>query len=75
MLEERDERCCNRCNLLGRYIHELYLVLGHDREVGVLTGLHTVVDEVAFVVDGGVALGNHLTLLDFGGEVCHVIVV
>ncbi len=75
MLKERYERCCDRCNLDRSHIHELELVGGNDREVGVETSLDAGIDERAVVVDRRVTLRDHLTLLDFGGEIDNVVVV
>ncbi len=75
MLQERDERCCDRSDLSGRYIHKLHLGGGNDREVGVQTGLHAVIDELAVILHRSITLGYHLALLDLGSQVDNLVVV
>lgn len=75
MLDEGDERCSDRGNLLRSHVHELHLVAGHDGEIGVETGLDAWILECAVVVDGSVALGDNLAFLNLGGKICYVVVV
>ena len=75
VLQEGDQRSRDRGNLLGSHVHELHLIRCDDGEVGIQTCLHALVDEIAVVIEGGIALGNHLTLLNFGGEVGYMVVV
>ena len=75
MFKEGNQRCGDRGNLCGRYVHEFHLLRGHDGEVGVKTCLDTVAHERAVLVKGSVALCDNLTFLDFGGEVDYFVVI
>src|SRR5574344_2335847 len=42
MLQERNQRCSNRCYLLWRHIHSVYLIWWNNREISLLTPFNTV---------------------------------
>ena len=69
MLEEWDERSCDRSDLDRSHIHKLHFRGGSDREVSVKTSLDTRIHERAIIIDRSITLGDDLTLFDFGGEV------
>ena len=62
VLEERNERCCDRCHLVRCNVHIVHLVFGDYREVGLETALDTVGKDIALLVQLHVGKRNELVL-------------
>ena len=67
VLQEGDQTCRDRRDLVRSYVHERHLLGRHNGEIGAFTGLDAVgLQEMALVVDRNIRLGDHLPLLLFG---------
>ena len=75
VLEEGNQAGCDRGDLHGAYVHQLYLLGGHDGEVGILTGFDALVNKCAVVVDKGASLSDHLALFGLGSHIDYLIVL
>jgi hypothetical protein len=75
VLQEWDERCGDRGNLLRRYVHEVNVCRGHNGEVGVLTTLDDFTDKGSVVVQRGIALTDDVVLLLVGSEIDDIVVI
>ena len=69
MLQERNQRSCNRSNLLGRYVHQFHLGRRNHRIVGILTGFYFITYKSTVIVQRSITLRNNLGFLFFCGEV------
>ena len=69
VLQERDERCGDGCNLVGCDVYEVNLVGRHNGEVGLTTGLDTLNSDVAFLILRSGGLSHCLVLFGFGREI------
>ena len=58
VLQERNERCSDRGNLLGRHVHQVNICRGNNREICILTTLHHLTDKCTVVVQRGITLTN-----------------
>ena len=76
MLEERDQAGRDRCDLVRRDVHQVYLFIGYYREVAFVTRLDLIrVQEMAFIVERGIRLCDDQTLLLFGAQVNDIAVL
>ncbi len=65
VFQERNQRGCNGDNLRRCNVHELNTVSRHQAEFVAIAARNDFVQQLAFVVDGGIGLGNHiLPLID-----------
>ena len=69
MLQERNQRCRNRSNLLGRYVHQFDFIRSNNRIVGILTGFYPVANESSVIVQRCIALSDNLFFFFLGCEV------
>ena len=69
MFQERNQRCCNRGNLLWRYVHQLYLIRSYNRIIGILTGFYFVADESSVFIQRCITLSDNLLFFFFGCKV------
>ena len=60
VLQERNERCGDRGNLLRRDIHQVDICRRHHREVGILTALHNLTDKGTVVIQRGITLTDDM---------------
>ena len=75
MLEEWNERCGDRGNLLRRDIHQVNLSRRHNREVGILTALDYVTDEAAIITQRSITLTDNVTLLFLSSQIYDTVVI
>ena len=75
MLQEGNQRSCDRGNLLGRHIHQFYLSRFNHRIICILTSLDLAADERTVVIQRRVALSNNLVLLFFSSQVDNMFVI
>ena len=69
VLEERNERCGDRSNLLRSNVHQVDFGRRHDGIVVVLTAFDDLADEGSIVAQGRVALTNDESFLFLGSEI------
>ena len=55
--------------LVGGHVHVVYLILGHYREVSLVTAADALVEDVSFVIEVDVGLCDHLVLLFLSAHV------
>ncbi len=70
MLQERNKRGSNRCNLLGRHIHQIHVAGWHNRVIIILTALHLGTDKGTIIIKRGVTLTNNFAFLFL---CCHIL--
>ena len=76
VLQEGDQAGGDRSDLVRSHVHQVDLLVRHHGEIGAFTRLDTVrLEEMALVVDRNVRLGDHLSLLLFGGVIADMAVV
>ena len=75
MLEERNQRSSDRCDLLRRNVHQVYIRRRNDREVCVLTTLDNFTDESTIIIQRGIALSDNVLSLLLGCQVDDIIVI
>jgi hypothetical protein len=69
MFKERDERCRNGGNLVGGYIHQVYLLPFNKRVIGKVADFNPVGYNKSGLVDRCGSLGNDLVFFFLGAEV------
>ena len=69
MLQERNQRSSNGCNLVRTHVNEVNLFGRNNGEVGLTTGLDALGNNVAVFVLGSGGLSNRLVLLQLGGVI------
>ena len=69
VLQEWDQRRGHRDGLLGRDIHEIYLVRPNEHDLTAMAGRHAGLHQPAALVDLGVGLRNHVIVLFVGRQV------
>ena len=86
VLQERNERGCNRSYLLRRHIHEVDLGRRNDGEVGILTALYDVTDKRSVIIQRGITLTDDiigfvlscqiddLVIIEIGNSILHLTV-
>ena len=75
VLEEGNERCSDRGNLLRSHVHKDHVGGGHNRIVGILTAFHLLQNEGAIGIQRGITLTDDFAFFFFGTEVNNVVVV
>ena len=75
VLEERNQSCGNRRNLLRCYVHEVYLCGRNNGEVGILAAFHHFADKRTVVVQRGITLTDDVVFLFFSCQINHVLVL
>ena len=68
VLEERNQRRCNRNYLLRRNVHQGDVFRRLDGEFVQVTNSHQLIDQLTFVVHGRRSLGDHVIGLFDGGQ-------
>ena len=58
VLQERNQRSCNRSNLRWRNVHQMYITRCYDREIGLFTSLDSIADKATFLIKRSVTLSN-----------------
>ena len=75
VLQEGDEACRYRCNLLRRHVHKVYLGRCNYGEVGILTAFNHLADKGPVFVQRCVTLSNNVIFFLFGGEIYQILIV
>ena len=75
VLQEGNQSCCNRGNLLRSYVHELHFRRGNHGIVSILTTLYRLTDEATIFVQGCVTLTDDFAFFFFSTEIhCSAVV-
>ena len=75
VFKEGNQRCRDGCDLCGRNVHKLHIFRRNNGEIGIPAGFHGLADKGTVGIERSVALGDGLALLDFSGEIYHIVVV
>ena len=75
VLEERNERCGDRGNLLRRYVHQVYICRRNYREVGILTALNNLTDKCTIIVQRGITLSDDMLRLFLGSKIYDIVII
>ena len=75
MLQERNQTCRNRCNLLWGNIHIVNLCRRNNRIISILTALNHVADKCTLFCQRSITLTDDLSLLILSCQVNNIIVV
>ena len=75
VLQERNQRCSNRCNLLGRNVHQVYLGGRNYREVCILTTLDDLTDKGTVVVQRSIALTDNMVFFLLGCQIDNLVII
>ena len=75
MLQERNQRSCDRCNLLRRHVHQVNVCRRHHGEVGILTALHDFADKCTVIIKRCITLTNDMFSLFLGCQIDDIFVI
>ena len=70
MFQERNQRCSDWSNLLGRNVHQLYFIRSYHRIVSILTSFYFIADESTIIIQRCITLSNNLSFLFFRSQIC-----
>jgi hypothetical protein len=69
MLKEGDQRSTQPYDLVGRYVHVFYFSLVQDREITRLAGNNLFFDEIPFIIQSDIRLGDLGDIFFFSAQV------
>ena len=75
MLQEWNQRSCDRSNLLRRDVHQFHLVRLYDRIICIATSLNLTTDKRSIIIQRSITLSYNLILLFFGRQINDMVIV